>query len=94
MWVKFWYEGNCGSGINPRTEMYEWVSGTEDDETLKECADEAVPHWQKMSERGYKYGFERLEQLPEKARIALVKRYVRERTHAEAMLERLRDTSD
>jgi len=85
-WIRFWHEGNCPSGFKDQESSYEWLEAEEDDEALKEEADERVPDWRKQAERGYKYGFERVEELPEKVRQNLIKRFERQKVHADRML--------
>jgi hypothetical protein len=85
-WIRFWHHGNCPSGLNQETSHYVWYDERPSDDLLKEEADENVPYWQKQSERGYKYGFEDIAELPEKARQNLIKHYKRQVKNADRML--------
>lgn len=78
MWIRFWHRGKCSSGINPEESIYRWYDSDIDPKYLTEKALEAeaddwVPEWQKASERGYRYGFEILQDLPPDVREKMVK---------------------
>lgn len=85
-WIRLWHHGRCASGIKDEQSIYVWYDERPSDEELKDEADERVPDWRKQSERGYKYGFEDVAELPEKVRLALIKRYERQKVYADKML--------
>lgn len=89
VWVQFWADVNCSSGHSSKTvtatEFYSNVSD-DDDESLKEIAQEAVPSWMQHSERGFRFGYEILDPLPEDVRLSLVTRFKRELQNAERHL--------
>lgn len=86
-WVEFWASTNCGSGISPKEKTYEWYGKIPSDESLKDDAKEFVPSWMNGLERGYKYGFDVLEKLPENIKLTLIKQYESQKRYAEAMIE-------
>ena len=92
LWIRFWHKGRCPSGHNDEESSYEWFDEDSSDDSLKEEADERVPDWRKHSERGYGYGFERLDALPEKVKQSLVKRFERQKVYADKMLGILLET--
>jgi hypothetical protein len=85
-WIRMWHQGKCPSGIKDEESVYVWFDERPSDDCLKDEADERVPDWRKQSERGYKYGFEDVPELPEKVRLALIKRYERLKVEADRML--------
>ena len=85
-WIRFWHEGKCSSGIKDEQSSYQWFDERPSDECLKDEADENVPDWRKQSERGYKYGFEDVPELPEKVKQNLIKNYERQKVYADKML--------
>jgi len=90
-WIRLWHQGKCPSGLNGEESDYVWFDVRPSDEVLKDEADENVPDWRKQSERGYKYGFEDVPELPEKVRQSLIKRFERQKVIADRMLGILLD---
>jgi len=87
LWIRFWHQSRCASGHNDEESSYEWFDEDSPDDHLKEEADERVPHWRKMAERGYGYGFERVTELPEDVRKKLIKSFERRKAYADKMLD-------
>ena len=91
-WIKFWVKGNCASGNNPETVNYEWHEKENcSEENLSECALDFAEsnYWITQSERGFKYGFEEIDKLPEEVRLKLIKRYQSQMKNAFEMLLKL-----
>ena len=65
MWVRFWYYQDSED-----YSRYEYVSDRETDESLKEIADEYRPSWTHS-----RYGFEKLDRLPEPIRQKLLAKH-------------------
>lgn len=89
-WIRFWHQGRCPSGLNGEESSYVYYNRRLSDDVLKSEADERVPSWRQQSERGYRYGFERVKRLPAKVRDSLIKGFVEKKAHAERMLRLLR----
>ena len=87
MWIRFWSQGCCPSGLNPEDSKYWWYDKVPSDEELKEQAEELVPVWRRDSERGYKYGFEPVQKLPDNVRTRMLQEYRRKKKYAENMIE-------
>jgi hypothetical protein len=90
-WIRLWHQGKCPSGLNGEESDYVWYDKRPLDAILEAEAYENVPDWRKQSERGYKYGFEDVPELPEKVRLGLIKRYERQKVSADRMLGILLD---
>jgi len=89
MWVRFWHKGNCPSGLNEEESVYQWQDSDSSDECFKDYAQELAPEWMKDSERGYHYGFERIDKPPPEELAKLLNRYTRSLAHASDMIQLL-----
>jgi hypothetical protein len=86
VWIRFWYKVNCSSGPTSVEVDYAWYPTRPSDAILKDIAEENVPSWCRESERGYQYGYDDVEALPDLDRASLVARYTRQKAYAEEML--------
>lgn len=85
-WVRFWASANCSSGLSKQeTTAIDWFD-TVEESNLESWADEYAPSYITGSERGYRFGFEVLDPLPEETKLKLIKRYQRDLQHADKML--------
>ncbi len=86
-WVRLWCKSNCPSGHGGTEEKYVWFDKPwPDDVLLRGLADTFGEVHYGHSERGYKYGFDRVKRLPAKARDTLIAEYEAQRKHATEML--------
>lgn len=94
-WVKFWAATNCPSrrdDSEPDHVEYVWHDEPIDEndektrDIMKDDAHERAPSWMQGLERGYRYGWEVLDPLPNEVRLKLIKSYERRKYHVEKML--------
>ena len=75
MWVKFWYNIVCSTSSEPEVnETYQWVSDRSSNDELRETARELVPDWIQY-ESNFKYGFVKVDSLPEIVKEQLIKKH-------------------
>ena len=91
-WVLFWADDNCASHY-PRTGKdaseirYEWLSKISSEDCMEDYAQEFAPGWMKDSERGYRYGWEEIKELPEDVKQYQIKYYKNQINYANQMLK-------
>lgn len=86
MWVRFWYKGNCASGLNAEESVYQWQASDSSDECFEDYAQELVPACMRDSERGCYSGFERIDKPPPEELAKLLNQYTRTLVHASEMI--------
>ncbi len=90
MWIRFWVQSRCASGLNSTEDSYEWFDKRPSDKSLEAYAEDYASntyYW--TLERGCKYGYERLRRLPAKAKQELIDKYKRQVKYARSMLKLL-----
>ena len=86
MWVRLWFKQRDAASDPPEESVYIWTKKRLADDLLNEEAMEAAPSWMHTTERGFKYGFERVKSLPKAERDKLIKRALCAKADAEMML--------
>lgn len=92
-WVRLWHEGRCGSGLNSQDSEYCWYDVLPSDEILEDDARNHVPSWLEQSERGFRFGFEVLSELPDGVRKTHIERHKRQIAYSHKMLKILGEPS-
>jgi hypothetical protein len=94
MWIRFWATDSGQTPEPSENDIYRWVSDRETDDSLKEWARELIPEWFKDSDRSFRYGFERLNTLPQPVRERLYKYHAQQMNHHQQMLALLRSDEE
>ncbi len=87
MWVRLWCHSTVSSGLDSNDTDYQWFDKRPSDEALKSYAEEFGDKCYGYSERGFRYGFDRLKRLPIKVRKALVAQYKEQISQARKMIK-------
>jgi hypothetical protein len=86
MWIKFWAIQKTANGEGPPEEKYIWHDKLPSKDELEDYAEELAPEWMQHTERGFKYGWEVVDPLPEEIRQKLALKWIDEIKRARRML--------